>query len=98
MHAAGLLSARPRAGPLVCRYVATVLRLGTVPWYTRLIFRLLLDQADQVYAMDTYEAQTAVSLSRRTALIRSIGIGDAFANQIRIAYTGFLRQRLNTKL
>ncbi len=69
-------------------------KLATVPWYTRFLFRGILKQADQIYALDTYEAQAAVSLSRRTALVRSIGAGDAFANQLRITYTNFLRERL----
>ncbi len=73
-------------------------RLATVPWYTRLVFRTLLGQADQVYALDTYEAQAAISLSKRTALIRSIGTGDAFANQIRVAYSAFLQRRLNNQI
>lgn len=69
-------------------------KLGSIPWYTRFILRYVLGKADQVYAMDTYEAQTAVSLSKRTALIRSIGQGDAFANQVRFAYAEFLRKRI----
>lgn len=70
-------------------------KLGQIPYYTKYVLRYMLDTADQVYAMDTREAQTAVSLSRRTALIRSIGSGDAFANQVRFAYGNFLRARLN---
>jgi UDP-glucose 4-epimerase len=69
-------------------------RLGTIPWYVRFLSRRAIGSADQIYAMDTYEAQAAVSLGKRTTLIRSIGQGDAFANQIRIAYTTFLRNRL----
>lgn len=69
-------------------------QLGRIPWYARFIFKKVLNSADQIYALDTYEAQVAVSLSKRTALVRSIGSGDAFANQIRIIYTNFLRNRL----
>lgn len=70
-------------------------KLGRIPLVTRLILRYVLGQADQVYAMDTYEAKSAVSLARRTTLVRSIGRGDAFANQLRIAYSDFLRARLS---
>jgi UDP-glucose 4-epimerase len=69
-------------------------RIGQVPWYMRMFFKRALGSADQIYALDTYEAQAAVSLGKRTMLIRSIGQGDAFANQIRVAYTTFLRIRL----
>ncbi len=72
-------------------------KLGTIPWYTQFVLKHVLGNADQVYAMDTYEAQTAVSLSTRTSLIRSIGHGDAFANQVRFAYANFLRQRIEKK-
>ncbi len=70
-------------------------RLGRIPWYVRFLFTRVLDSADQIYALDTYEAQAAVSLGKRTTLVRSIGEGDAFANQIRVAYTTFLRGRLD---
>jgi UDP-glucose 4-epimerase len=69
-------------------------KIGQVPWYVRLVLKFVLGKADQVYAFDTYEAQAAISLSKRTTLIRSIGQGDAFANQMRVAYTNFLRKRL----
>lgn len=71
-------------------------RLGRIPWYMRFLFKKALNSADQIYALDTYEAQAAVALSKRTTLIRSIGQGDAFANQIRVAYTNFLRNRLKS--
>lgn len=70
-------------------------KLGQIPWYTRFLLRFVLGSADQVYAMNTNEAQTAVSLAKRTTLVRSIGQGDAFANQVRFAYSNFLRQRLD---
>lgn len=70
-------------------------QLGTIPWYTRFVLRYVLGAADQVYAMDTGEAQAAVSLSKRTQLIKSIGSGDAFANQVRFTYSNFLRKRID---
>jgi UDP-glucose 4-epimerase len=72
-------------------------KIASIPWYARFIFKHVLGKADQVYAMDTYEAQAAVSLSKRIALIRSIGAGDAFANQVRFAYSQFLSKRIADK-
>lgn len=69
-------------------------KLGTVPLYARFIFRLILGRADQIYADDTREAHAAVSISKRATLIRSIGGGDAFANQVRFAYSNMLRKRI----
>jgi UDP-glucose 4-epimerase len=68
--------------------------LSGINWVSRLVLRYVLGRADQVYAMDAYEAKHALTLSERTALIRSIGQGDAFANQIRIAYAHFLKARV----
>ena len=72
-------------------------KIGKIPWYTRFVLRYVLGKADQVYAMDTHEAQAAVSLSQRTTLIRSIGNGDAFANQVRFAYANFLQKRIKNQ-
>jgi hypothetical protein len=72
-------------------------KLGNIPWFTRVVLRHVLGTADQVYAMDTYEAKSAVSLAKRTALVRSIGQGDAFANQLRVAYGNYLRMRIEQK-
>lgn len=69
-------------------------KLGSIPFYARFIFRHILGRADQIYADDTREAHTAVSISKRTTLIRSIGGGDAFANQVRFAYSNMLRKRI----
>ncbi len=69
-------------------------KLGNIPWYVQLVLRHILGQADQVYATDTREAQHAISLSKRATLIRSMGSGDAFANQVRFAYSNFLLQRV----
>ncbi len=73
-------------------------KLGNIPWFTRVVLRHVLGTADQVYAMDTYEAKSAVSLAKRTALVRSIGQGDAFANQLRVAYGNYLRTRIEEKI
>ena len=72
-------------------------KLGNIPWYVRFLLRHILGNADQVYATDTREAQTAITLSKRTTLIRSIGSGDAFANQVRFAYSNMLLKRTENK-
>lgn len=72
-------------------------KMGKIPWYSRFVLRYLLGRADQVYAIDTYETQAAISISKRTALIKSIGKGDAFVNQVRFAYTNFLHKRIESK-
>jgi UDP-glucose 4-epimerase len=71
-------------------------KVSHVPWHTRLMLKYVLGKADQVYAMDTYEAQAAISVSERSTLVRSIGAGDAFANQVRFAYSDYLRKRIDT--
>ncbi len=92
---AALLSRRQPRTPLLITLADQ--KLGQIPWYTRLLLRYVLGAADQVYALDTYEAQTAVSLTKRTGLVRSIGQGDAFANQVRFAYANFLHKRIQAK-
>jgi len=72
-------------------------RLRSIPWYLRFVLRFILGDADQIHADDTREAKTAISLSKRTKLVRSIGRGDAFASQLRFAYSNFLRQRFDNK-
>jgi UDP-glucose 4-epimerase len=71
-------------------------RIDAVPWYTRLFLRRILGAADQVYANDTASAKIASRLSKRTSLLRSIGTGDALANQVRFAYSNMLRARTHT--
>jgi len=88
---AALLSGRKKKLPLLITLADQ--KLANIPWYSRFLLRAVLGKADQVYAMDTYEAQVAISLSKRTALIKSIGSGDAFANQVRFAYSMFLKER-----
>jgi UDP-glucose 4-epimerase len=92
---AALFSGRKKDLPLLITLADQ--KLAQIPWYTHLVLKHVLGKADQVYAMDTYEAHAAISLSKRTALIRSIGSGDAFANQVRFAYANFLREQLKGK-
>jgi hypothetical protein len=69
-------------------------KLTRITFFQRLILRPLLGSADQVYAMDAFEARSAISLGKRTGLIRSIGQGDALANQMRIAYAHYLKEQV----
>ena len=86
-----------RTQPLPILITLADQKLAQIPWCTRFVLKQLLGKADQVYAMDTYEAQAAISVSNRTTLIRSIGAGDAFANQVRFAYAEFLRIRIEAQ-
>jgi UDP-glucose 4-epimerase len=88
---AAIFSGRKKNLPLLITLADQ--KIASIPWYTRFVLKHVLGQADQVYAMDTYEAQAAISLSKRTALIRSIGSGDAFANQVRFSYSNYLLER-----
>jgi UDP-glucose 4-epimerase len=72
-------------------------RLGNIPFHVRFLLRHILGSADQIYADDTREAHTVISISKRSNLIRSIGTGDAFANQVRFAYSNMLRKRTEQK-
>ena len=71
-------------------------RLAQIPWYIRFVLRIILRDADQIYADNTYETKNAISLSRRASLVRSVGDGDAFLNQIRFAYSNFLKKRIES--
>ena len=68
-------------------------RMATIPWYTRLLIKQILGKADQVYAQDTYEKSSLLTLAKRTNLVRTMGDGDTFANQLRFAYSTFLKKR-----
>lgn len=92
---AALLGGKKYALPLLITLADQ--KVSTIPWYTHFVLRGVLGRADQVYAMDTYDAQMAMSLSKRTALVASIGEGDVFANRIRLAYSDFLRDRLRNR-
>jgi UDP-glucose 4-epimerase len=63
------------------------------PW-KKAFLKLALSDADQVYGADSMQERHAAGFTSRRALRRSMGEGDAFANQIRFAYSEFLRKRL----
>ena len=69
-------------------------RLEELPLITRMFLKMILRRSDQVYASDFSQEKKASHISRRLRLRKSIGEGDAFANQIRFAYSAFVRARL----
>lgn len=71
-------------------------RVSNIPWYIRGMMRVLMRRADQVHVTDTHTAKDTMTLAKRTSLLRSIGEGDTFANQLRIAYLQFLEKRQRT--
>ncbi len=71
-------------------------RAATIPRYVQFLARYIIGEADQVFAQDTYEARSMLNLTKRANLVRSMGSGDAFANQIRFAYSTFFNKRTHT--
>lgn len=90
---AALFARRTRYIPLLVTLADQ--KLGTIPWHMRFVLRHILHKADQVHATSNREATHALTLAKRTKLVRSIGEGDAFANQVRIAYSRMLEKVLN---
>lgn len=68
-----------------------------VSWWKRKLLSWVISGTDQVYGGDALQEKHAVAFSTQGTLRRSMGNGDAFANAIRFAYSGFIRQRLNSK-
>lgn len=60
----------------------------------RALLKFVLTDADQVYGANISQERHAARFTPRRVLRRSMGEGDAFANQIRFAYSEFLRERL----
>ena len=56
-------------------------------WYELLFLRSILSSSDQVYATLPEQGGKLASLERRMSARTSLGEGDAFANQIRFAYS-----------
>jgi UDP-glucose 4-epimerase len=59
----------------------------------RLILGTILRGADQVFAQENVQEDAASKVARRAQMQRSLGGGDAFANQIRFTYTEILAKR-----
>ncbi len=65
----------------------------SLSWYELLFLQFVLGRADQVYASSKWQGQKLSSLESRMRARKSLGEGDAFANQIRFAYSSFLTKR-----
>jgi len=65
-------------------------------WYEKLFLRLVIGRADQVYASLPEQGGKIASLQARMNTRRSLGQGDAFANQIRFAYAAILSKLLKS--
>lgn len=62
----------------------------SLSWYERLFLRLILQHSDQVYATLPEQGGKLISLEKRMSARTSLGDGDAFANQVRFAYSQFV--------
>ncbi len=62
----------------------------SLSWYERLFLRLVLSNTDQVYASTTEQGKKLIPLTARMRAKKSFGHGDAFANQVRFAYSQIL--------
>ena len=62
-----------------------------IGWLERLFMRLFLRRTDQVYASLPEQGKDLAPLASRMVAKKSLGEGDAFANQIRFAYAQLLR-------
>jgi UDP-glucose 4-epimerase len=66
-------------------------------WYERLFLRIVMRGTDHVYASLPEQGSKIASLAKRMSQRRSLGEGDAFANQIRFAYSSTLAQLLKER-
>jgi len=85
---AALFARRTKEVPLLVTLADQQLGL-----HERVFLRFLLGKADQVYASTTEQKQKLQSLEKRMGMRKSLGAGDAFANQIRFAYAQILSQQ-----
>jgi UDP-glucose 4-epimerase len=67
----------------------------SLSWYELLFLRFVTGKVDQVYASSKWQGKKLSSLESRMRARKSLGEGDAFANQIRFAYSGFLAKKTN---
>lgn len=65
-------------------------KISGIPLFTKLLLRFILGNADQVYASSSEQQKHVAPLMTRVSGSKSLGEGDAFANQIRFAYTSIL--------
>lgn len=59
-------------------------------WYELIFLRLITGRTDQVYASSKWQGKKLASLETRMRARKSLGRGDAFANQLRFAYSAIL--------
>jgi len=93
---AGVFLKRTTGLPLLITLADQDLR--RLSWGKRKLLSWVLSGTDQVYGGDALQEKQVAALSSRVNLRRSMGDGDAFANAIRFAYSGFIRERLKVKL
>ena len=79
----GALSVRHKKLPLL-----VTLADQKISWHVRLFLKFVLRRADQVYATLPGQEQYVAGKTQR-----SLGAGDAFANQVRFAYSTLLRNK-----
>jgi len=72
--------------------------LGNVSAFTRFLLRIIFSDADQVYGVNILQEKHAAHLASGSLLRRSIGEGDAFANQLRYAYAEILLNQKHTEI
>ncbi len=63
----------------------------------KIFLQLVLTDADQVYGGDVVQEGRARAVAKRENFRRSLGDGDAFANTLRFAYSGFLKKYIDKK-
>ncbi len=90
---AALFSRTAKISPLLITIADQ--RVANIPFHIRIILKLILGRADQVHADDTEEYVQSTSLGERMKQVKSIGTGSVFLNQVRFAYSAFLRERLH---
>jgi len=88
---AALATRRDRKLPLLVTLADQSLAL-----HERLFLRLVIGAADQVYASRPEQGKRLRSLEARMRERRTLGEGDAFANQVRFAYSQFLERILRS--
>ncbi len=88
---AGVLLKRATRLPLLITLADQ--NLEDVSRLARWVLKLILSDADQVYAANALQEKHAAHIAAGRELRRSIGGGDAFANQLRYAYAEILRRQ-----
>jgi hypothetical protein len=66
-------------------------------WYSKLFIRFMRSGTDQVYASAAFQEEHIAPLLRRIRAKKTLGKGDAFANQLRFAYSNLLQKELTKK-